>query len=174
MNSSRPKMLKLISCPSPSRLLDYNGSLRLCLAGTLAFALLSGACSTAGKPQRLSKTEIEIGGRRISVEIARTPEQRATGMKYRKQLGKDEGMLFLFERDENLSFYMKDTLVPLSIAFIRSDGVIANIARMEALTTSAHKSRTPCRYALEMPDGWFAQHEIVEGAKVAIPKAAGL
>ena len=169
-------MLKLISCPSPSRLLDYNSALRLCLAGTLAFALLSGACSssTAGKPQRLPTIEIEIGGRRISVEVARTPEQRATGMKYRKKLGKDEGMLFLFERDENLSFYMKDTLVPLSIAFIRSDGVIVNIARMEPLTTSAHKSRTPCRYALEMPDGWFAQHEIVEGAKVEIPEATSL
>ncbi len=78
-------------------------------------------------------------------------------------------MLFVFRRDQNLDFYMKDTLVPLSIAFIASDGVIVNIANMQPLSRDIHSSRMPCRYALEMPEGWFARNGVHEGDKVEIP-----
>ena len=121
------------------------------------------------QPQSLPKAEITIGEFSIAVEIANTPEQRAIGMMYRKKLGPDEGMLFIFERDENLSFYMKNTHVPLSIAFIRSDGIISNIATMEPRTLTPHHSRTPSRYALEMPQGWFTKHGFKAGTKVGIP-----
>ena len=146
----------------------------LSCTATLAVAIsLAGACSRGPEPQRLPKVEIEVGGRRIAVEVARTSEQHALGMKYRKRLGEDEGMLFVFPRDRNLAFYMKDTYVPLSIAFIRSDGVIANIARMEPRTTVTHHSRSPCRYAIEMPQGWFAAHGVNEGDRAIIPTDLG-
>ena len=90
-------------------------------------------------------------------------------MMYRRNLGPDEGILFVFERDENLSFYMKNTYVPLSIAFIKADGTIASIADMEPLDETRHRSGVPCRYALEMPRGWFEKHDIAEGAVVRIP-----
>ena len=130
----------------------------------------SGCARNRGpQPQSLPKANITLGERSIAVEIANTPEQRAIGMMYRKKLGPDEGMLFIFERDQNLSFYMKNTFVPLSIAFIRSDGIISNIANMEPRTLNPHHSRTPSRYALEMPQGWFIEHSIRGGSKVGIP-----
>ena len=143
---------------------------RALIRGLTALLLLS-ACSRAPEPQRLPTTEIEIGGRTIPVEVARTREQREVGMMHRRKLGPDEGMLFVLPRERDLSFYMKNTYVPLSIAFIRSDGAIANIAHMEPLTLSLHKSRLPCRYALEMPQGWFGRHGVHEGARVEIPAA---
>ena len=143
------------------------------VAAVLVLLALAQSCSRGPEPQRLPKVEIEVGGRRIAVELARTPEQQTLGMKYRKTLGEDEGVLFVFPRDRNLAFYMKDTYVPLSIAFIRSDGVIANIARMEPRTTMTHRSRSPCRYAIEMPQGWFAAHGVNEGDRAIIPTDLG-
>ena len=146
---------------------------RLAHAVFLLSALLlaeSGCSRNQGpQPQSLPKAEIVIGEISIAVEIANTHEQRATGMMYRKDLGPDEGMLFVFERDENLRFYMKNTYVPLSIAFIRSDGIISNIARMEPHTLTLHPSRTPSRYALEMPQGWFTKRGFKAGTVVGIP-----
>jgi len=147
---------------------------RLAACGVFILSLLllaqSGCARNRGpQPQSLPKANITIGERSIAVEIANTPEQRAIGMMYRRKLGPDEGMLFVFERDQNLSFYMKNTFVPLSIAFIRSDGLISNIANMEPRTLTPHHSRTPSRYALEMPQGWFAEHGIQAETKVEIP-----
>ncbi|MGO8702228.1 MAG: DUF192 domain-containing protein [Candidatus Brocadiia bacterium] len=131
--------------------------------------LLAVACDHGPQPQRLDKVQIELGGRKLAVEAACMPPQREMGMMYRQSLKPDEGMLFVFPHDEELAFYMKNTPVPLSIAFIKSDGVIANIAHMEPYSLETHRSRTECRFALEMPLGWFARNGVSEDSKVAIP-----
>jgi uncharacterized membrane protein (UPF0127 family) len=131
--------------------------------------LLAAACARGPEPQRLDKVQVVLGGRKLAVEAACTPGQREVGMMFREALKADEGMLFVFPRDEELTFYMKNTCVPLSIAFIRADGVIANIAHMEAYSLETHRSRTVCRFALEMPFGWFSRNNVAEGSKAAIP-----
>jgi uncharacterized membrane protein (UPF0127 family) len=131
--------------------------------------LLAAACARGPEPQRLDSVQIELGGRKLAVEAACTPTQRQMGMMFRQSLKADEGMLFVFPHDEELSFYMKNTPVPLSIAFIRANGVIANIAHMEAYSLEPHHSRGACRFALEMPLGWFSRNGVPEDSKVTIP-----
>lgn len=95
--------------------------------------------------------------------MAKTPEERARGLMERKHLGKDEGMLFIFEREDHHGFWMKNTLVPLSIAFIDREGRIVRIATMEPLTLESHDPPKPVLYALEMNKGWFAANGIKVG-----------
>lgn len=135
-----------------------------------ALLLLAASCAHGPRPQRLPTTVITLGARTIRVEVASTTEQRAMGMMFRRSLKPDEGMLFVFPRDDNLDFYMKNTYVPLSVAFIRSDGIISDITDMEPLTLDEHLSRTACRYALEMPRGWFSSNGVAEGAQVKVPQ----
>jgi uncharacterized membrane protein (UPF0127 family) len=104
----------------------------------------------------------------IKVEIARTDEERSKGLMYRKELPDGEGMLFVFERDQQLSFWMKNTLIPLSIAYIASDGRITEIKDMHPRDeNSVHSSRS-VRYALEVPQGWFGRAGIRPGDVVRI------
>jgi hypothetical protein len=117
----------------------------------------------------LPTAAIRLAGRRIEVEIARTRKQRRVGMMHRRAIGPDEGMLFVFPDDAIRSFYMKNTHVPLSIAFIRADGTIDRIADMTPLSLRPHRSDTPCRFALEMPRGWFTDHGVGRGDRVEIP-----
>jgi len=139
-------------------------------AATWGLALLAAGCGgRAGpRPQSLVKVRIEVGGRPLSVEVARTETERRTGMMYRGRLGANEGMLFVFPEPQILSFYMKDTYVPLSIAFIRANGMIDRITEMTPRSLAIHESNTLCLYALEMPQGWFEKRGIREGAKVTI------
>jgi uncharacterized membrane protein (UPF0127 family) len=99
----------------------------------------------------------------LEAEIARTDEERAQGLMYRKSLDDGKGMLFIFERDEILSFWMKNTLVPLSIAFIASDGRILEIRDMEPESLIPVRSGRSARYALEVPRGWFSRAGVKPG-----------
>jgi uncharacterized membrane protein (UPF0127 family) len=99
----------------------------------------------------------------MEIEIARTEEERAQGLMYRKSLDDGKGMLFIFERDEILSFWMKNTLIPLSIAFIASDGRILEIRDMEPESLSPVRSGRSARYALEVPRGWFSRTGVKPG-----------
>jgi uncharacterized membrane protein (UPF0127 family) len=99
----------------------------------------------------------------IRVEIARTDDERARGLMNRPSLPDGEGMLFVFEREQILSFWMKNTLIPLSIAFIRTDGRIAEIRDMQALDVTTVSSARSARYALEVPQGWFTRAGIDSG-----------
>jgi uncharacterized membrane protein (UPF0127 family) len=127
----------------------------------LAFLfLLFCAGFAACAPKKLAVTELRIeraeGGQAvIQAELARTPEERGRGLMFRKNLPDGEGMLFIFERDEPLSFWMKNTLIPLSIAFIASNGRIIEIKNMQPHDLSSVKSSRSVRYALEVPQGWF-------------------
>ena len=124
--------------------------------------------SAAGLPI----TKVRIGKHTVTAELAQSAGERARGLMYRKELGKNDGMLFVFPDEEIRSFWMKNTLIPLSIAYIDSDFVIVRIVDMNPQTTDGHGSSKPVRYALEVNRGWFRDHGVREGAKVefALPK----
>jgi uncharacterized membrane protein (UPF0127 family) len=111
----------------------------------------------------LSVTSILVGYRRVTVEVAATPSARRRGLMHRESLPDDQGMLFVFPEERLLTFWMKDTHIPLSIAFARGDGTIVRIADLEPHSERPVSSRSPARYALEMNRGWFARHGVLEG-----------
>lgn len=124
-------------------------------------------------PQKLAVRElpVERDGQQIVVvkaEIASTGEERSKGLMYRKKLPDGEGMLFVFERDEVLSFWMKNTLIPLSIAFIASDGKIIDIKDMYPHDENSVVSSRSVRYALEVPMGWFSRAGVRTGDMVIV------
>jgi uncharacterized membrane protein (UPF0127 family) len=104
------------------------------------------------------------------VEVAKGPEERNRGLMERKHLNKDEGMLFIFEIEDYHGFWMKDTLIPLSIAFIDKDGRIVSITDMKPRTLDSHVPPKPILYALEMNKGWFFSHGIKAGDVVQFSK----
>jgi uncharacterized protein len=99
--------------------------------------------------------------------VAQSPEQRALGLMHRKDMPQHEGMLFVFEEAGPQCFWMKNTLLPLSIAFLADDGSIVNMADMKPLDESTHCSAKPVRFALEMNQGWFAKKGLKSGSKLA-------
>lgn len=103
--------------------------------------------------------------------MAITPEEQILGLMYRDTLEGNEGMLFVFPKEQQLSFWMKDTRIPLSIAFIKADGRIMQIESMKPYSLDTHVSREKVKYALEMKDGWFKAHNIKVGDAVKIPLA---
>jgi len=116
---------------------------------------------------------IERNGIEIAVvkaEIARTQEEKSQGLMFRKKLPDGEGMLFVYERDEVLSFWMKNTLIPLSIAFIASDGRIIEIKDMYPHDEKSVLSSRSVRYALEAPQGWFTRAGVQNGDIIKIPR----
>jgi len=113
--------------------------------------------------QSFPKIPVYLKDKEIWVEVVRTPEERAQGLMGRKHLGEDEGMLFIFEKEDYHSFWMKNTLIPLSIAFIDCEGKILKIADMEPLTLDSHPPPKPILYALEMKKGWFSTNSLQVG-----------
>lgn len=107
----------------------------------------------------------------LFVEIADTAEERATGLMNRESMPEDAGMLFVFPDDTEASFWMKDTLIPLSIAFVRADGTIIEIEDMEPQTEDSHASPEPFRYAIEVNQGWFDEYGITAGDAVDLSAA---
>jgi uncharacterized membrane protein (UPF0127 family) len=107
-----------------------------------------------------------LGEIAINAEIARSDLQREQGLMFRKSLDDGKGMLFIFERDQIMSFWMKNTLIPLSIAFIASDGRILEIHDMESQNLDPVKSSRSARYALEVPRGWFGRAGIKSGDRL--------
>ena len=114
----------------------------------------------------LPTVTLTIGTHKLIAEVVASPEQRALGLMNRFSLKPDHGMLFVFERSEPLSFWMKNTYIPLSIAFLAPDGRIVNIEDMKPQSEETHWSRGPAMYALEMKKGWFAERGIGPGAVV--------
>jgi uncharacterized protein len=134
----------------------------------IGISLLLGALS-ASCAASLPTTTLSVGGVKLLVEIAHTPAQREKGLMFRKSMAEDHGMLFVFPRDEQLSFWMKNTPIPLSIAFIGSDGTIKQIADMQPESLATIPSDFSVRYALEVNQGFFARHRIHAGDLVTLP-----
>jgi uncharacterized protein len=114
----------------------------------------------------LPTVQLTIGTHKLTAEVARTPDEQSTGLMNRFSLKPDHGMLFVYDRSQPLSFWMKNTYIALSIAFIAADGRIINIEDMKIQTVESHESRGPAMYALEMKKGWFAERGIGPGAVV--------
>ncbi len=136
------------------------------LRNALACVAMLGASAVATAQPPLPTTALSIGEHRITAEVAATPEQRSAGLMHRFSLKPDHGMLFVFDRAEPQGFWMKNTYIPLSIAFIGADGRIVNIEDMQPLSEATHWSKGPVLHALEMRRGWFAERGIGPGATV--------
>lgn len=104
----------------------------------------------------LRKTWLEVAEYRVQVEVALTPQERAQGLMDREQLAEDAGMLFVFQQAQQQCFWMRNTLVPLTIAFLADDGTITQLVDMKPLSLDSHCSEHPVRLALEVNQGWFA------------------
>ncbi len=120
--------------------------------------------------QNLPKIPLYIKNKEIWVEVAKAPEERAYGLMGRRHLGKDEGMFFIFEKEDYHGFWMKDTRIPLSLAFINKEGRIVGITDMEPLTLESHNPPQPILYALEMKKGWFSANGIKLGDVIRFSK----
>jgi uncharacterized membrane protein (UPF0127 family) len=133
------------------------------LFGALAAPMLG----WAQEPQTdLQRTVIQAGMFQINAQIAQTPQQRQIGLMFRKEMPAHEGMLFVFEEPQKQCFWMKNTLLPLTAAFVDDEGVIVNTADMQPQSTDSHCSDKPVRFVLEMNQGWFAKKKIGKGYKL--------
>jgi uncharacterized membrane protein (UPF0127 family) len=134
--------------------------------------LISTALASAQVNVGLPTVELKTGIYRIQAEIADTPKAREVGLMNRTSMPSNSGMLFIFEQKAGHCFWMNNTKIPLSIAFIADDGRIVNIEEMQAETTNNHCPKAAVRYALEMNKQWFSERVIVPGSVITgLPKA---
>jgi uncharacterized membrane protein (UPF0127 family) len=115
----------------------------------------------------LPRVTLSAGMHLIHAQIASTPDQRSIGLMSRREMPANEGMLFIFERPETQCFWMKNTLLPLTAAFVADDGTIVNLADMKPQTTDSHCSVKPVRFVLEMHQGWFDKRGIKAGSHLS-------
>jgi uncharacterized membrane protein (UPF0127 family) len=137
------------------------------LLAAVAFALLAACAAAQDAPQRLASISLSAGMHNIRAEVAQTDAQRATGLMHRREMAPHEGMLFVFDEPAVQCFWMKNTLLPLSVAFLADDGTVVNIAEMKPQALDSHCSAQPVRYALEMNQGWFAKRGVKPGFKLS-------
>jgi len=114
----------------------------------------------------LPRVKLSAGMYMIDAQVAQAPEQRQTGLMFRKEMPEKEGMLFVFEQPGTQCFWMKNTLLPLTAAFVADDGRVVNLADMKPQTTDSHCSAEPVRYVLEMNQGWFAKRGLKAGTQL--------
>jgi uncharacterized protein len=137
---------------------------------TLQAFFIAACCSVAlaqSAAQKLPSIRLNAGIHNIQAEVAQTPEQRSTGLMFRKEMAANEGMLFIFEQPAVQCFWMKNTLLPLSIAFVDDSGAVVNLADMKPQSEQSHCSTKPVRFVLEMNQGWFAKRGIGPGATIS-------
>jgi uncharacterized protein len=140
------------------------------VATLLAAALL--AFAAPGRAEApLKALQLKVAGHALRAEVAATVEQRMKGLMFREKLGANDGMLFVFDEPGYHAMWMKNTPLPLSVAFVDGEGRILNILDMEPHTLDQHMAAGPARFAIETNKGWFAQRRIKPGDKVAgLPK----
>ena len=140
----------------------------LALACTASLAWAQAAMPPdAKRPQDFPHAKLTIGLYVIDAGVAANNKDREQGLMYRTGLAPNEGMLFVFDEDAGHCFWMENTLIPLSIAFMRQDGTITDIDEMQAETTNNHCPAHNGTYALEMSKGWFAAKGITSGTVVS-------
>lgn len=145
-----------------------NGSMKTTLCSLLlGLCTIGSPAALAETPQtHLPRTQLRAGMHLITAQVAATPEQRSVGLMWRRDMPANEGMLFVFERPAQQCFWMKNTLLPLTAAFVEDDGTITNLADMKPQTTDSHCSTRPVRFVLEMNQGWFAKRGIAAGQRL--------
>jgi uncharacterized membrane protein (UPF0127 family) len=155
---------------SKSSTVPFGKALQVFASSLALTALLSPFASAQEGPQmNLQRVKLSAGMHLIDAQVAFTPEQRQIGLMFRKEMPQQEGMIFVFEQATQQCFWMKNTLLPLTAAFVADDGTIVNLADMKPQTTDAHCSAQPVRYVLEMNKGWFAKKGIKAGSKLSGP-----
>lgn len=132
------------------------------IAGCLGLALSAAVWAQNAMPLM----ELSAGMHRIEAEVAANQQNRMVGLMNRKAMAPQRGMLFVFPQQNTHCMWMRNTLIPLSVAFLDEDGIIINIENMQPQTEDNHCAKVPARYALEMNLGWFAQRGISPGAKL--------
>jgi uncharacterized protein len=115
---------------------------------------------------QLPRIQLNAGIHVIRAELANTPESRMQGLMFRKTLGTSDGMLFVFDEPQRQCMWMRNTYVPLSVAFIDASGTILNVEDMEPLTENSHCAAGPAKFALEMNKGWFASRGLKAGTRI--------
>jgi uncharacterized protein len=131
-----------------------------------AFLIASFAQAEVEAPN-LPKITLGVGGvHKVIAEVASIPSDRAQGLMHRKKLNDNEGMLFVYPQPHVTGMWMKNTLIPLSVAFIDEKGVIINVEEMKPETLDAHMAKAPAKYSLEMNSGWFKKRKLGPGAKI--------
>jgi uncharacterized protein len=128
----------------------------------LIFLIL--AC--AGARAQMPEITLTIAGHKLTAEVAANNPDRMQGLMHRRMMPENRGMVFVFTDEAHHAMWMKNTYIPLSVAFIDSKGIITNIEDMKPHTEQAHPAVKPVRYALEMNVGWFAKRGIKAGAKI--------
>lgn len=146
-----------------------------CVAAT-AVLLLSGAANVHGQTQpapqtpgpqlHLQRLDLSAGVHRIDAQVAQAPHERQIGLMNRPTMPQHEGMLFVFEQPAKQCFWMKNTLLPLTAAFVADDGTIVNLADMQPHAEASHCSAKPVRYVLEMNQGWFDKKGLKAGSRL--------
>lgn len=136
------------------------------LATAALYCALPQTAGAQGQPQTLPVVSLTAGVHLIQAMVAQTPDERSIGLMFRKEMGTNEGMLFIFEQAATQCFWMQSTPLPLSAAFLRDDGSIVNIEDMKPQTTDSHCSKEPVRFVLEMHQGWFAKRGLKSGSKI--------
>ena len=134
----------------------------------MTFALLSNTVglinnASAQEPQHFSVISLNAGIHLIKAEVAKTEAQREQGLMFRKQMAPNEGMVFIFDEPAGVCMWMKNTLIPLSVAFLDKSGTIINIEEMKAQTLDSHCAEKAAVYALEMNQNWFKQRHLKPG-----------
>ena len=122
---------------------------------------------------QLPRVILQAGMFQIEAQVASTPAQREIGLMFRQDMATHEGMLFVFEQPQKQCFWMKNTLLPLTAAFVEEDGTIVNLADMKPQSTESHCSDKPVRFVLEMNQGWFAKRGLKKGFKLKGPLFKG-
>ena len=135
-------------------------------AGAIAVLCLAALASAQEGPQKLAPVRLNAGIHNINAELASTPQQREIGLMFRTAMPANDGMLFAFEQPAQQCFWMRNTLIPLSVAFIDDDGSVVNIDDMKPQTLDSHCSAKPVRFVLEMNGGWFAKRGIKVGSRL--------
>lgn len=133
----------------------------------MCFMASTSAWSQEDPQMNLQRIRIGAGMYQIDAQVALAPGEQQTGLMYRKEMPQQEGMLFVFSRPSTQCFWMKNTLLPLTAAFVADDGRIVNLVDMKPLTLDSHCSEEPVRFVLEMNQGWFAKKNIKKGSKLS-------
>ena len=140
----------------------------LAAAAWVALAAAGCLCSQRREPS-FGRARIQVGPRTVEVEVANTPDLIARGLMGRRSLAPDEGMLLVYRVEQILAFWMKDTPLPLDLAFLDRDGRVLEIVSMEPMSRRRHVSKERAKFALEMNRGWFAANGVKVGDAVRIP-----
>ena len=156
-------------------------TLRLAVLSLVLGLGLLGAGPTATPPAAaqgqaqptLPMVTLQAGIHLVKAEVADDERKRAIGLMFRESLAPNHGMLFVFREKAGHCFWMRNTLIPLSIAFLDDDGTIVNIEDMAPRSEDSHCPKRPVRFALEMEQGWFAKRGLAAGAKLASPQVFG-